>query len=145
VTPLTPIQERTDETDETVNTITLLIAVLAVSEIIEVWHHSHLFSEWRARVDLWESPVADMLRCPFCMAPWASLLVVCLILTPGGVLAELPRLPVYALAIARAANLLNDWQRPFNRTPKFDKLADADPPDGGVPPAEADDPVPRDP
>jgi hypothetical protein len=108
---------------------TIIIGSLAVWEAIEIWRHSHLFATWRARVDLWEGRIGLLLRCPFCMAPWISLLVV-LNMWAGEHLAQngsrglalVSMAIVYALAMARVANLFNDVFHPYCRTPKADQL-----------------------
>jgi hypothetical protein len=106
----------------------LLIGSLAVWEVIEIWRHSHLFATWRARVDYWDGNIGLLLRCPFCMAPWISLLVV-LTLWTGEYLTQTVHgafifvsVPVYALAMARLANLFNDATHDVCRTPKADQL-----------------------
>jgi hypothetical protein len=92
-----------------------LIAVLAVMEIIEIWQHGSLFDRARARVELWEGRLGDLLRCPFCLAPYVSLFVA-LVLSLGEELTKhgfptiglMVQMPLYALAVARAANLGHD-------------------------------------
>lgn len=51
----------------------LIVLALAVWEFVEIWHHSDLVADWRSRTELWEGPIGRMLRCPFCMTPWAAL------------------------------------------------------------------------
>lgn len=109
----------------------LPVAVMAVWEIVEIWHHSSLLSTWRARVEIWQGRIGELLRCPFCLSPWVAL-VTCLILGLGVWLFAsgcrwpglLMQAPFYALAVARAANVLSDRHKAYDRTPKFDSLED---------------------
>ncbi len=80
---------------------------LAVWEIIEIWRHSALFADWRARVELWEGSFGYMLRCSFCLSPWVAFF--CVVAGFDSLL--------YALGIARLANLGNDLTHAFCRTP----------------------------
>lgn len=108
---------------------TLIIGSLVVWEVIEIWRHSHLMATWRARVDLWEGRLGELLRCPFCMAPWISFLVVLTLWTSEYLaqhdargLAVILSASLYALAVARLANLCNDVAHRYCRTPKSDQL-----------------------
>lgn len=104
----------------------LIVAVLAVWEIIEIWHHSSLFATWRSRVELWEGWLGQLLRCPFCLSPWTALMVYGLLGAAGRVpspwLGMILAAPVYAFALARAANLFNDLTHSRCRTPRHDRL-----------------------
>ena len=110
----------------------IIIGALAVWEVIEIWRHSHLFATWRARVDLWEGRLGQLLHCPFCMAPWVSLLVVSALETSKylaqhssrslAIVAIVLNVIVYTLAVARLANLYNDVAHRYCRTPKSDQL-----------------------
>ena len=102
----------------------LLILSLAVWHAVEVWHHGSLFHDWRAWLE--NRPcgdfVTDLMLCPFCLSLWvAGFLVTLGQLVPGGY----GWWPVYALAVARISNLLNDLGRPWCRTPNR-KRDDAD-------------------
>ncbi len=91
----------------------LIIAALAVWMVLEIWLNSSLLSTIRARIDCWEGRMGELLRCSFCLSPWISFLVVCLLLAADEVLphdaprwlAPLMRAPVIALAVARLASL----------------------------------------
>ena len=112
--------------------VALVVAALAVWEIIEIWHHSALFAPMRAIVETWDCKIGDLLRCPFCLAPWVSLAVVLLLLGLSEYLdahgprplAFLVKAPFYAFAVARLANLGNDLSSAYCRTPRYDKLPD---------------------
>lgn len=102
----------------------LIVAVLAVWEIVEIWRHGAIFATWRARTETWDNWVGDLLACGFCLAPWVAWLVlgwIFLIDFLGW--PEVALLPVYGLAVAGAANLLNDLSHGFCRTPKAQNLA----------------------
>lgn len=65
--------------------------------------------------------VSDLLRCMFCLSHWsAAILVVWYGLgSPAGAGADYwARAVIYALAVTRGAQLLNDLAHPFSRTPR---------------------------
>ena len=106
-----------------------VIASLAVWEAVEIWQHSALMAPLRARVDCWQGWVGQLLHCPFCLSPWVALVVVLTFEAQAILAPYVPRpaaewilVPVYALAVARAANVCNDLMHKFTRTPKYDKL-----------------------
>jgi hypothetical protein len=107
-------------------TITELItAALAVWEAIEIWRHGEIFATKReqARMRGW-----DVLGCAFCAAPWISLLFANWVMI--GRFSQLMTLPIYALAVARLANLGNDITHRWSRTPKQDVIPAANPVSG---------------
>lgn len=59
----------------------LVVGALATWQIVEVWRHSALLAGWRARVELLEGRVGEMLRCPFCLSVWVGF-VVALVVVP---------------------------------------------------------------
>lgn len=109
----------------------VFIAVLATWQIIEIWHHSLLFAGLRARTELWENKLGELLGCPFCLAPWVSVLSVAVLLVPAWLhMSEwymlILRLIWYAFAVSRLANLCNDISHNLSRTPKpFDGILDS--------------------
>lgn len=106
----------------------VFVAVLATWQIIEIWHHSLLFSGLRARIELWGNELGELLGCPFCLSPWVALLSVSALLLPQwlqitGWYVTVLRVVWYAFAISRLANLSNDMLRSWCRTPKpFDDI-----------------------
>lgn len=108
----------------------LVIASLATWQIVEIWHHSELLAGPRARVETWSSPIADLLRCPFCLSPWIALIAVIALRVefPEGVIwaliSAVLKLPLWAFAVARLANLGNDLTRKICRTPKITSFLD---------------------
>ena len=113
---------------------TILLAAISTWQIIEIWHHSHLFSGLRARVDLWEGRAGQLLRCPFCLSPWvAALSYISVSLGLYWTVSEsqwiqsaglMLYLPFVILAISRLANLANDLFHFVCRTPKANELDD---------------------
>ena len=105
--------------------IEILIASLATWEAVEIWHHSAITAEWRARVELMEGALRSLLTCPFCTAPWVAWFFAALMLCVRywlGLETGWPiLLPIYGLAVARLANLGNDVTHIWCRTPKADK------------------------
>jgi hypothetical protein len=101
-------------------TLELIVAALATWEIIEIWHHSLLFAPLRSRVELWENKVGELLGCPFCLSPWIALLSVVVLFIPEWIGWSIwPGLKAvwYAFAVARLANLGNDYFHDKSRTP----------------------------
>jgi len=114
--------------------IELFVAALATWEIVEIWHHSLLFAPLRARTELWVNKVGELLGCPFCLAPWVALLSVLVLIAPewcGWSIWPGLKVILYSLAVARLANLGNDYFKEKCRTPTpYDGLLDHVPEDG---------------
>jgi|TARA_R110002051_G_scaffold252284_1_gene311517 hypothetical protein len=108
--------------------IELIIAALATWEIIEIWHHSLLFAPLRARTELWTNKLGELIGCPFCLAPWVALLSVMVLFSPewfGWSVWSGLRVIWYSFAVARLANLGNDYFKATCRTPTpYDGLLD---------------------
>ena len=102
--------------------VTLLIAALATWEALEIWRHSSIMAPWRARAEIYEGRFGELLRCPFCLAPYTGLTCLLALQEPL-VLAW----AVKALAIARLANLGNDVGHAWCRTPRHDRFIPAPP------------------
>lgn len=106
--------------------LSLIACGLAAWQAVEVWHHGALFTGARARVELWEGGlfgfVRDVLLCPFCLSVWVATLAVALLWLgwPGFI--------VYALAVARLANLGNDLTHRWCRTPRPNVIENPDDP-----------------
>lgn len=105
--------------------LTVLISALAVWEIVEIWHHSQLFATRRAYLEARGGWLADMLLCPFCLSVWVAFLVISILGMDVHLTQHVPRwvidciqLPIYGFAVARLANLFNDFARNTCRTPK---------------------------
>ena len=92
------------------------LLVMAVWQALEVWHHGSVFSGVRAWIDAfawnWFSELAS---CMFCLSVWIGAFAAMWFLITGN--SPGCWLPVYALAIARGANLLNDLTWDKCRTP----------------------------
>ena len=100
----------------------LLILVLATAQVIEVYPHSSLFAVIRARLESFDNFFGDLFACMFCLSVWvgAGLTVwfFCTLAYPAW------RLPIYALAVTRGANILNDVLHKFCRTPRVSDMFD---------------------
>ena len=101
----------------------VFVAVLATWQIIEIWHHSLLFASLRARTELWENKLGELLGCPFCLSPWVALFSTLILILPTwlhitGWHTVVLRVIWYAFAISRLANISNDLAHKISRTPK---------------------------
>lgn len=110
----------------------LIVAALATWQIVEIWHHSALFVNSRAAVENWENKIGQLLSCPFCLSPYAAAAVLCCLTlrVPTSGLASwlaiflsyvvlLAQAAIHAFAVARLANLGNDFFYTYCRTPRF--------------------------
>ena len=110
----------------------LILASLATWQIVEIWHHSSIMAGARARVETWSNSIADLLGCPFCLSVWVALgsTAVLHLDAPAGTiwaaLVGLLKLPIWAFAVSRVANLGNDLTRKYCRTPKPSSFIDED-------------------
>ena len=111
---------------------TLVIVSLAVWELIEIWHHGKVCATWRGHVQNWESWLGDLLGCPFCLSPWAALILTALLVSGAWWL-------VVVLAAARLANIGNDLLHAYCRTPRIDLELAAPSPDQDFLPEEEHD------
>lgn len=102
---------------------TLVVLVLATAGIVEVWRHGSLFAEMRAelecRQDRWW---AQLLLCGFCLSHWVALAVVVVYAWTAApeereCLGSGWRIGIYAFAVTRGANLLNDLAKRHCRSP----------------------------
>lgn len=97
--------------------IEVLIAAIAVWQIVEVWHHSLLFSSWRGWAETQDNRLGELLTCPFCMSVSLGIICVSVVSIPGDWLfawwlyvpAKMAKFFVYGLAASRLANLGNDF------------------------------------
>ena len=92
----------------------LLIWCLATWEIIEIWRHGSIFAGLRARVELYDSMLATLLLCGFCLSPWVAAAVIASWATDWWI----PRFVITAFAVARLANIGNDLAHDWCRTPR---------------------------
>jgi hypothetical protein len=104
----------------------LIVAALATWQIVEIWHHSSLFAGWRAIVENWESKIGELLSCPFCLSPYVAAFCCGILYLPTSGLAvwldsigAVAKTGIYAFAVARLANLGNDYFHASCRTPRF--------------------------
>jgi len=101
--------------------MSILIASLATWQIVEIWHHSSLFASLRSIVEMWENKIGDLLSCPFCLSVWVSLVCIIGLQCENLGLAGLAfSVIIKTFAVARLANLGNDFFKKWTRTPKFE-------------------------
>ena len=107
--------------------IDLLIAALAGCQAVEVWHHGSIFKAARSWVggcrddesEFVSRKICELLLCPFCLSHWTCLAATAVVLFVTDPLSAW-RLPVYALAVTRIAQLLNDATHGFTNSPPSD-------------------------
>lgn len=112
----------------------LVVAMLATWQLVEIWHHSRIMAPWRARMELREDWIGELLGCPYCLSVWCGWfcgLVLWGATGDGGgtILRALwdwvmlvPRIALSGLAISRAANLGNDLSHAWCRTTRENKF-----------------------
>lgn len=116
----------------------VVIMILATNQAVETFHHGSLFAESRAKLEISEGFFAELLLCPFCLSHWVAALTVGWYVVARWLVGEtwelLALAPVYALAIARGAQLLNDVAHRRLRTPRvgFSESEDGDAQAGGL-------------
>jgi hypothetical protein len=90
----------------------LLIVALAVWQIVEILHHSELFVELRAWTESGITIFDRIVQCPWCLSVHVGLWAFILFHIP------VLKLAIYAFAVSRLANVLNDLTHSFCRTPR---------------------------
>lgn len=95
-----------------------VLAVFATWQAVEIWRHSALTADWRDACAVRAAWWARMLSCPWCLSVWtAGIAAAAAELSHGTDWHRLYRWIAGALAVSRAANVLNDLTWP-GRTPK---------------------------
>ncbi len=98
----------------------LLIAALATWQIVEIWHHSTLMAPLRARTEMWQNKLGELLSCPWCLSVWVGLVCgVVLAFADASWASRVGSVVIHGFAISRLANLGNDVFKSFCRTPGF--------------------------
>jgi len=106
----------------------LIVAALATWQIVEIWHHSKLFANPRSVVEMWDNWLGELLVCPFCLSQWVALFcVICLGTEEYWLAGPLVSMVIYAFAVARLANLGNDYFKQHTLTPKIGSEYEYDP------------------
>ena len=110
--------------------VDLLVVALATWQAVEICHHGSIFAEWRAVAETRGWFIDDLFLCPFCLSVWMA--AVMFILTnanqlkmdgfPGNIVFDAMRLPVWAFAASRLANLMNDVNHDVTRTPEEEDI-----------------------
>ena len=97
----------------------LVIAALATWQIVEIWHHSSIMASLRSRTEMWDNKLGELLGCPFCLSPWIALgCVLAITLAEEGLAGGVAIVVVNAFAVARLANLGNDFFKQYCNTPR---------------------------
>lgn len=99
--------------------------------MVDIWKYSELFASRRANLETSDRLIARLLRCSWCLSPWAVAVITVLlfigswlsagpwVIRPLGYLALLPG---YALAGSKVANLLHDYFHETSRIPRSYQL-----------------------
>lgn len=117
--------------------IDLIVGGLATWQIVEIWHHSSLFANWRARTEMLTGELGELFACPFCLSAWVGFMCAMALwykhpteihgtysfLRVGFWVAMLGiKTFIYGLAVARLANLGNDLTHHRCRTVRHNNL-----------------------
>lgn len=97
---------------------TLVISAIATWQIVEIWHHSSLFANFRARLELFDNYLSNLLLCPWCLSVWVGFGFTALAVTSDLTQSNLPLIPAFAFSVSRLANLANDYFSKYCRTPR---------------------------
>ncbi len=97
-----------------------IVAALATWQIVEIWHHSLLFADWRSITEMWDNKLGELLGCPWCLSVWIGFLCAgALHLTGFPLIGPCVTIVLYGFAASRLANLCNDFFKSYCRTPKI--------------------------
>lgn len=117
--------------------IDLIVGGLATWQIVEIWHHSLLFADWRARTEMLTGKLGELFACPFCLSVWVGFVCATLLWykhpteihgTYSGLRVAfwaamlVIKAGLYGLAVARLANLGNDLTHHRCRTVRHNNL-----------------------
>ena len=100
-----------------------MLVALCACQLTEVVRHGSIFAPTRAYLEAKSDFLSKLISCGFCFSHWAAAVSICLLgLHYSWV--KVPVVPVdifYGillwLAATRVANLLNDFTKPWSRTP----------------------------
>jgi len=86
-----------------------VLLAFCVWQIVEIWHHSDLFADWRDRISRWNATrftrwLSELLGCPWCLSVWIGFIVAGLWWSEQTVV----RIIIMGFAASRLANALND-------------------------------------
>lgn len=102
--------------------LVFVLAVLANWQTVETWHHGSIFESWRAKLESYRDWRSELSGCPFCLghwtgAGWAALGFTALTWQQGPAGYDWLLLPLFALAVIRVSQWLNDLNHSITRTP----------------------------
>lgn len=99
--------------------VELIVVALATWQIVEIWHHSLLFADWRSITEMWDNKLGELLGCPWCLSVWIGFLCSgAMQLTSLQLIGPCVQIVLYGFAASRLANLCNDLFKSYCRTPK---------------------------
>lgn len=96
----------------------LTVSALATWQVVEIWRHSSLFAAWRARLELFNNHLSNLLLCPWCLSVWVGFGFTALAVTSDVLQSNLPLIPAFAFSASRLANVANDYFHRYCRTPR---------------------------
>lgn len=97
---------------------TLIVSAVATWQVVEIWRHSSLFADCRARLELFNNYLSNLLLCPWCLSVWVGFGFTALAVTSDLTQSTLPLIPAFAFSVSRLANLANDYFHRYTRTPR---------------------------
>jgi hypothetical protein len=108
--------------------ISLIVGILCTNALTELVRHDGRLTDFRIKMETLDGgPVQRFLKgvigCGWCLSHWMAIITAFILIGPYAFyphvfVHKLLYLVAFALAITRGANLLNDYWRPFSRTPK---------------------------
>lgn len=96
----------------------LTVSAIATWQVIEIWRHSSLFADFRARLELFNNYLSNLLLCPWCLSVWVGFGFTGLAVTSELLQSNLPLIPAFAFSVSRLANIANDYFHRYCRTPR---------------------------
>ena len=99
--------------------VEFIVTALATWQIVEIWHHSLLFANWRSITEMWDNKLGELLGCPWCLSVWVGFISVsALRFTSLSLIGPGIEIVLYGFAASRLANLGNDLFKSYCRTPR---------------------------
>ena len=100
----------------------LLLAAMANWQVVETFHHGSLFDTFRAYMEARRDWLGELLTCPFCLSHWTGFVFTAMVVfhlwQPAWRWNDLAVWPLFAFAVIRLSNVLNDACHGFSRTPR---------------------------
>lgn len=96
----------------------VFISAIATWQVIEIWRHSSLFADFRARLELYNNYLSNLFLCPWCLSVWVGFGFTGLAVTSEILENSLFLIPAFAFTVSRLANVANDYFHRWCRTPR---------------------------